>query len=348
MKTFVITQGQRAHPLYLKRGLISPFNQDLIKRTKGRRFVIVSHKNLETLYRDTLEEAFGKNRCLIFLNIPEGEEYKNLQTLEKLYSQLLEKQVDRFDILVAFGGGLVLDLVGFAAGSYLRGLDLINIPTSLLAMVDAGFGGKCAVNLAAGKNLAGLFKLPLYVLIDPDFLHSLPEREIKNAHAEIVKHALLFENPSFFRNLCDDRLSLDDRIELSVKTKCFFVNHDLEDQGKRQHLNLGHSFAHAFEKLSDYRMSHGEAVSRGLVAALRLSEQMNLCDPSLREALTACLEKQGLPVDWPAFSAEKVWESLQNDKKRKNGKINFVLLEDIGTIQLSSEVKVECFLKCFS
>ncbi|MEI2693292.1 MAG: 3-dehydroquinate synthase [Anaerolineae bacterium] len=273
----------------------------------------------------------------VLVKMPDGEAHKTLAAVAALYEAFVAAGLDRRSPVIALGGGVVGDVAGFAAATYLRGLPFVQAPTSLLAMVDASVGGKTGVDLPQGKNLVGAFKQPALVVIDPETLATLPSDEFRSGLAEVVKAGMIGD-PGLFE-VMEGRglLSLHDLIGRAVRVKVAVVTEDPFESGRRAALNLGHTFGHAFETLSGYRLRHGEAVSIGLVAATRLAARLDLCEPALVERVESALARLGLPVRAPGFAPEQVLAAMGTDKKRAGGRLRFVLPRAIGDVDLFGE-----------
>ncbi len=260
--------------------------------------------------------------------MPDGEQYKTLDTVAQFYADFVTAGLDRGSTVVALGGGVVGDTAGFAAATYMRGVRLVQIPTSLLAMVDSSVGGKVGVDLAQGKNLVGAFKQPDAVLIDPDVLGTLPEREWRCGAAEIIKHGLIAD-PGLL-DMLDPAGDQSATIARAVQVKVNVVEQDPYEQNIRAHLNLGHTFGHAIEQVSGYRWLHGEAVGVGLVAAARLSAALGMLDSEFAEQVEAVVRRFGLPTRLGALDPELLYAAMATDKKWQGGHSRFVLLEGFG------------------
>ena len=264
---------------------------------------------------------------VVRIDVTSGEEAKSLAVLGNVLTSLRERGIEPTDVVVAIGGGAVLDAAGFAAATYARGIALVNVPTTLLAMVDAGLGGKVAIDHAGAKNLVGTFHPPRLVLADPAVLASLPERELSTGLAEVVKAAIL-ASPLLLDILEaeDPTGRLEWVVEQAVRIKAGYVAADPRDHGVRRSLNLGHTYAHAIESASDHRISHGEAVASGLVAAARLGAAHGITDPGLEERVRAILERLGLPTDRPGgLDNDRLLSAMAADKKRQAGEAVFVV-----------------------
>lgn len=276
----------------------------------------------------------------VVLTAPDGEAYKTLATVAGLYHGLAEAKLARAEAIVALGGGVIGDMAGLVAATWLRGVPFVQIPTSLLAMVDASVGGKVAVDLPEGKNLVGAFKQPELVLIDPDVLATLPGEEFRSGLAEVVKAGLI-ASPLLFRQLmADGPASLADMIAASVQVKAELVQRDPYEQGDRAWLNLGHTFGHALELLSGFTLRHGEGVAIGMVAAAALSERLGLCEAGMTDRLREMLGRLALPTGY-AFEEDAVLAAMGADKKRRGRSLRFVVIEEIGKVRLIESVAEE-------
>ena len=273
-----------------------------------------------------------------------GEEIKNMRTIEQLYEEFLQAGLDRDSLVLALGGGIVGDLTGFAAASFLRGIDWINIPTTLLAMCDSSLGGKTGANLPQGKNLVGAFHAPKLVLIDPAVLQTLPEKEIINGMAEVVKHGII-RDPKLLRlssNGLEGVLSnLEEVIRRAVAVKAGVIVQDPYEKDQRKGLNFGHTIGHGIELASNYKIPHGFAVSIGMVLESRLAWMAKISESDLSQVISQPLSRLGLPVELPEnLDKKKIIEAMQFDKKRSNGKMTFALPLNPGNIKTKVEIPV--------
>lgn len=294
---------------------------------------VVTNETLRPLYGEQLANLLDA----VLITIPDGEIYKSLATVEQLYHDFINARLDRSSLVVALGGGVLGDTVGYAAATYLRGVRLVQVPTSLLAMVDSSVGGKVGVDLPEGKNLVGAFKQPELVAIDTHVLESLPDVEIRCGLAEAIKHALLAD-PTLLE--CIEAIRTGDAAVLrrAIKVKVDVVERDPYESGERAHLNLGHTFAHAIEKVSDYQWRHGEAVGVGLVAAAYLSAELGRLGGQDVEKIAAIVDGVGLPTRINGFSPDSLWNAMSTDKKWKEGRTNFVVLDGIGSPTIVEDV----------
>lgn len=273
------------------------------------------------------------------IEIPDGEAHKTLATVAGLYDAFVGAGLDRRSAVIALGGGVVGDVAGFAAASYLRGMPFVQIPTSLLSMVDASVGGKTGVDLPQGKNLVGAFKQPALVIMDPETLKTLPSDEFRSGLAEVVKHGMIGD-PTLFE-IMEGRgvLTLSELVARAVRVKVAVVQEDPFEQGRRAVLNLGHTFGHAFETLSGYELRHGEGVSIGLAAATRLAARLGVCEPSLVGRVEGLLDRLGLPIRAQGYAPEQVMAAMATDKKRTGRRLRFVLPRAIGDVDVFDKVE---------
>ncbi len=305
---------------------------------KPRHFLLVGDSNTLPLYK---EKVFATLKCEVpTFEIPAGEEHKTLATVEKIWQAMLNAGLERNDLVLALGGGVVGDLTGFAASTWLRGIRWVNLPTSLLSMVDAGVGGKTGADLPAGKNLIGAFHPPYAVLSDTETLATLPDREIRCGLAETYKHAVIGDVAlaTMLEDFAAKKDDLDYLTQLVIRSVGVKVRAIVEDPfektGRRAALNLGHTVGHAVEAASGFTIAHGEAVAIGMVVAARLSEAIKLVKPGLAETLRTQLDALGLPTTIPADqSPELLCDYLSHDKKKANGRVRFVLPRAIGEVQ---------------
>lgn len=288
--------------------------------------IIVTNTTLAPLHGERLANAL--NAPLIAL--PDGEQYKTLETVNHLYGKLIDAKADRKTTLIALGGGVIGDSAGFAAASYMRGINLVQIPTSLLSMVDSSVGGKVGVDLPQGKNLVGAFKQPQAVLIDTSVLSTLPDVEWANGMAEIIKHGLIAD-PELLNTNTHTRDNAPELVARAVQVKVNIVQIDPYEHAERAYLNLGHTFAHAIEQVTGYQWAHGQAVGFGLLAAARLSHNLGFCSADLVDQVAHILDHTGLPTHIPtSLSPQALWEAMHTDKKWGSGRNRFVLLREVG------------------
>ena len=314
-------------------------------RARGLRgpVVVVSDQNVGSLYGESLCGSLRSAGYSASLQlIPAGEQFKTLESVAQLWDGFTQARLERASTVVALGGGVIGDLAGFAAATYLRGISWVAAPTSLLAMVDASLGGKTGFDLPSGKNLVGAFYPPRLVLADPGVLLTLPEEELRSGLAEVVKHGILAD-PALFqacgRGWDEVTADLDQIVRRAMAVKVRYIQSDPYEQGLRAALNLGHTVGHAVEHASGYRIRHGEAVSIGMVAAARIAEQLELAQPGLSGEICSVLENLGLPTEIPVdLDRTAIRGAIGLDKKRTGGKVGFVLPVRVGEIKTGVEV----------
>lgn len=327
--------ASRPYRVLIGRGLLSQAGEHIRSISDAGTAVVVSGEHVYPLYGAELEHALecAGVRVLHWIH-PSGEAHKDLETYGKLLNYLSENHIGRGDLLLSLGGGVTGDLTGFAAATYQRGMDYVQIPTTLLAMVDSSVGGKTALNLPGGKNQVGCFHQPRLVLCDPSFLRTLPEREFRCGCAEVIKYAMLC-SPVLFRELEATTAweSMEEKIETCVTIKKDYVCQDELDISVRRLLNLGHSFGHAVEVCSGYACTHGEAISVGMTMITRAAVEKGICTPEARDALLALLEKYRLPTgtDLPA---DQLLHAVLSDKKRRGDQIHLAVPERIGRCRI--------------
>ncbi len=267
--------------------------------------------------------------------VPEGEQHKTLASIASLYDQFVAARIDRKSAVIALGGGVIGDMAGFAAATFLRGLPFVQVPTSLLAMVDSSVGGKTGVDLPQGKNLVGAFKQPRLVIIDPTVLASLPGTEVRAGLAEIIKHGILGHADLFCQLEEHGPTSIAQMVADAVRVKVRVVEEDPYEQGVRATLNLGHTFGHAIELVSGFKVRHGEGVALGLIASANMAVALERCSPQLAQRIAQVIERVGLPTAITGYSQEAVLNAMQTDKKRAGKTLRFIIpqaLEDVAII----------------
>jgi 3-dehydroquinate synthase len=324
-------------------GGVDVIGEALRKRQMGGPIALVSDHNVAAQYANRAEAALRRVGYDVYITtIIAGEEHKTPATLIELWQSFVRARLERSSTVVALGGGVVGDLAGFAAATFLRGVPWVAVPTSLLAMVDASLGGKTGADLPEGKNLIGAFHPPSLVLADPQTLQSLPEAEMRNGMAEVVKHGVLADAELF--SLCSRgweaaRANLDEIVRRAMSVKIRVIQEDPYERGKRAALNLGHTLGHALELASGYHIRHGEAVAIGMVQAARLAERRGLAVPGLADEIAEVLRTLGLPVEIPAgLDMQRLLAGIGVDKKRKAGKLRLVLPTRIGEVRWGVEI----------
>ena len=332
----VEVRAGRPYEVFIGRGLMDAAGGMIVEALGGTRMAaILTDDTVDALYGARVEQALsesGLRTCRFAM--PHGEAHKTLATWEKMLAFLSEQGMTRADAVVALGGGVPGDVAGFAAASYQRGVDLVQIPTTLLAMIDSSVGGKTGVDLGGLKNQVGAFHQPRLVLIDPDALSTLPAATLSDGAAEAVKYGVLGDTELFSR-LSRGGWTADAEwvIERCVAHKAALVAADERDTGSRQLLNLGHTLGHAIEKCSGFRFSHGQAVAVGMIYAARIARSMGLCGPEVEADIAAALTAGGLPLSAP-YGAAELAAAAMADKKRAGGEITLVLPRAIGRCEL--------------
>jgi 3-dehydroquinate synthase len=354
MKSVIPVQlPENSYEIAIAQGAIDSLGAWMTGLKLGKKILVVSNPVIFKHYGprviDSLTQA-GFNATSVIL--PAGERYKTPATLQKIYDAALAQRLERSSCLVALGGGVIGDMTGFAAATWLRGIAVVQVPTSLLAMVDAAIGGKTGINHPNGKNLIGAFHQPKLVAIDPDVLKTLPAREFRAAIAEVIKYGVIWDADLFTQLEATKRLDqlrylsadlLHDIINRSCQAKAHVVSQDEKEAGLRAILNYGHTIGHAVESLTGYRViNHGEGVAIGMVAAGELAIALELWNRDDADRQRRLIEKAGLPTALPAnISIDDILDSVQTDKKVKDGKVRFILPTQIGAAKDTDQVTSE-------
>ncbi len=351
MRIVNVDLGERSYPIYVQAGLLPQLANVLKKHNLDERIFVITDDNVKSLYAEkVLAELLDADMQAKLLVIPAGERSKSLQQSDILYTRLLESRADRNSVVVALGGGVVGDLAGFVAATFMRGVPFVQVPTTVLSQVDSSVGGKVGVNHPLGKNLIGAFYQPRFVLIDPDTLKTLPQREIRAGFAEVIKYGFIHSREFYdavaahLDALFDlsDPEQLESTLYTSCRIKAEVVSQDEKESGRSAILNFGHTVGHAIEALTGYaQFLHGEAVVHGMKAALHLSLQAGwLSEQSVQEAVELLRRFQAPPL--PAdMSFRALSEAMQKDKKRSSKGQLWVLLQDIGRSLLTRDVSEE-------
>ncbi|MBT8114753.1 MAG: 3-dehydroquinate synthase [Arenicella sp.] len=338
--------GPDSYDITVSYGLRERLGDELSSWNNGQRWVVLSQPQILQHYQGVVDGLQNSGINLGVIEVPGDESAKNIAVAEKVWSEMVEMGCDRSSILLALGGGVVGDLGGFVAATYMRGITIIQVPTTLLAMIDSAIGGKTAVNLAAGKNLVGAIHQPGAVIIDPGFLATLPRRNVVSSLAEAVKYGFIRDRSIFdifesrFEQLLElrDQALLTEIIVKSCRIKSRIVANDQFENGERRLLNYGHTIGHAFETLRDYGgLYHGEAVLFGMKCANYISHKKGLLSSQQYLSAQAVLDRFPLP-ELGQLSPQQVLDVVQHDKKNVNGKLNFILLEGIGNAVVSTDV----------
>lgn len=337
MEKLHINLEEKSYDIFIEKGILNKVGDYISKIYKGKKIVIVTDTNVDKLYGNKLmkilENSGYSPKKVVFIA---GEENKNFTTLIDVQEQIIDCGIKRGDLLIAFGGGVVGDLAGFAAATLYRGIDFIQIPTTLLAQVDSSVGGKVAVDTSRGKNLVGNFYQPKMVIIDPELLDTLEERELKSGMAEVIKYGAIYDK-TFFEYLNSKNNILED-IEKTLKRCCEIkaevVEKDEFDTGIRMILNYGHTLGHAIEKYYNYgKYTHGEAISIGMHEVTLLGEKLGITKIGEAEKIKNILLKYKLPIE-DKVEIKDLIEAIKSDKKNISGTLNFIFLKEIGKVEI--------------
>jgi len=346
MKKVEIKLDMGSYSVLIGPGLINSLADELNKINTGDRVILVTHPCVKQLWGNHVLNSLQAEALFpSLLEVPEGEEYKSLEQASALYNELSRLQVDRTTPVLALGGGVIGDLAGFVAATYMRGIPLVQLPTTLLAQVDSSVGGKTAVNQGKLKNLIGVFYQPRLVIADITTLKTLPECEYVNGLAEIVKYGLIQDEVLFslLENNCDsikqrDESLMEEIIYRCVSIKAGVVEQDEKDTGLRNILNFGHTVGHAIEAVSGFGVSHGKAVAMGIVAASKISLKMGLFSRSDYVRIKSLISRFGLPVDLAGYPVEDLMLAIKHDKKRAAGRLRMVLIKNAGEVFIDEDV----------
>lgn len=343
--------GERSYPLDIGQGLLGCVAEICLPKVHPTSVAILSHPRLMRLYGGPVAAGFRSagipTHCI---SVPSGERFKTLRTVERVCRELVQCELDRKSLLVAVGGGVLGDVCGFVAASYLRGISFVQVPTTLLAQVDASIGGKTGVDLPEGKNLIGAFHQPKAVIIDTETLRTLPARELRSGLAEVAKYGIISDDQLFGdlersvpQLLRRDAGILEQIIGRSCEIKAEVVGQDEREQGLRAILNFGHTIGHALEAVTAYRRyKHGEAVSIGMVSACFIGEEAGVTPREVTAAVRSLLSRFRLPVDFPAdIDPDSVISATARDKKRVGGAVSYILAERIGRVRIVSDLSTQ-------
>jgi 3-dehydroquinate synthase len=347
MEELTVDLGERSYDIKIGEDILANLGDYMSELDIGSKVLLISNPLVDSLYgtevEATLSQAgFEVTKALI----PDGEKYKSLETAKDLYDQAVDAELDRTASVVALGGGVVGDIAGFIAASFMRGINFIQVPTTVLAQVDSSVGGKVAVNHPQGKNLIGDFYQPQLVVADKKVLHTLEERELKVGLAEVIKYGVIWDQ-EFFSFLKENRQAImnleSGPIIEAVKTSCQIkakvVQEDEYEQGLRAILNYGHTIGHALEAVTNYEhYRHGEAVAIGMVAAAKIAYKLDMLTTDEVRAQEELIGEFGLPVRFSGLDKEQILKALTKDKKVKNGVIRFILAEKIGQVEIVSDI----------
>jgi 3-dehydroquinate synthase len=354
MQQLNIDLGERSYEILLGSGLLDRVGELLSQVLQPSRIILVTHPSLFRLYGEKVLAGLKKQGWTTdIIEVPEGEKSKSLYQAEIIYDRLLDFNCDRKSVLIALGGGVIGDLTGFVAATYQRGIPFVQVPTTLLSQVDSSVGGKTAVNHPKGKNMIGAFYQPRLVVADLDTLQTLPQKEFRAGLAEVIKYGVISDINLFeyLENNTEKILQLDhEYLAHIIKTSCAIKAQVVEKDERESHyrmiLNFGHTLGHSIESLTSYlQFIHGEAVAIGMVHAAKISRQLGKCKDEVPIRLCEVIRKCGLPSQWPDLDSQKVIESLYHDKKTMNHKIKFIVVKEIGRVEIVEDMPESDILK---
>jgi 3-dehydroquinate synthase len=350
MKSLTVGLGERSYPILIKQGLLDGIGTTLQQNPFAKRYAVIADDRVAALFGERILASLHKGGLQAeIITFEAGENSKNLKTVAALASSLARMGFDRKDGLIALGGGVTGDITGFLAACYMRSIPFAGVPTTLLAQVDSSVGGKTGVDIPEGKNLVGAFYQPRAVFIDSVVLKQLPQKELLNGLAEVIKYGVIYDR-DFFRFLEMSRREilaldlriLDDVIARCCRIKAAVVEADEKEADLRRILNFGHTIGHAVEAVSEYEMAHGSAVAIGMAAAAELAVLKGLMETREKERLVGLIQDFGLPVSIPPeYDRTRIREFLQADKKTVGGRVFFVLPTSIGRVIITDEVEEE-------
>lgn len=349
-------QSATKYPIFIGENILHHLGDYVQKFTKARKLMIVTNTTVYSIYSDTIKKSLEDAGLQYeFVILEDGEQFKSIQSLQVIWDKTLKYKLERKDVFVALGGGVIGDITGFAASTYLRGIDFIQVPTTLLAQVDSSVGGKVAINHSAGKNLIGAFYQPKFVLADINTLKTLPIKELKTGLAEVIKYGFIentcgysedFKFLNFLKDNIEQVYQLDSdtiikTVEICCRLKAAVVNQDEKEVGLRAILNFGHTIAHALEKCTAYKVfTHGEAVAIGMKGAFYLAKEQELCDASYIEDSIALIDRFGLDYKIPNdISAQSLVDAMMSDKKVVSNKKHFILPTDLAKVGIFDNIE---------
>jgi len=346
MKRVKINLGSDSYRVHIGSGILAQAGRQLKEEGFSGSLVIITNPVVEGLYGDALKQNLTREGFRVtVLQVPDGEEQKSLETTGRLYHELTECYAERTTPILALGGGVIGDLAGFVAATYLRGVPLIQIPTTLLAQVDSSIGGKVAVDHGQLKNMIGAFYQPKLIISDIDTLKTLDNKILIDGLAEVIKYGVI-RDEGFFRYIEEnldkitslDSGALEEIVLRSAKIKAEVVEKDEKDLGLRAILNYGHTVGHAIESVSDFKVEHGVAVAMGMLAAAKISHKMGILGNKELLRLKNLIQRAGLPTTMPKLNIKKVIQAITHDKKVLRGKVRFALPKSIGKVFITNEV----------
>ncbi|HUM18496.1 MAG TPA: 3-dehydroquinate synthase [Candidatus Nitrosotalea sp.] len=354
MIEITVNLGPRSYPILVGAGILATVGSELAKRKVGRKAVLVTDPGIAALHGEPVVESLRQAGFdTVQVTVPTGEEAKRLEIASGLWDRLLDVACDRTSTVVALGGGAVGDLAGFVAATYMRGMNFVQVPTTLLAQVDASIGGKTAIDHPRGKNLIGAFYQPRVVIVDPVTLTTLPDREFRSGLAEVIKHGIVLD-AAYFRELeagippllARDLPTLERVVAGSCRLKAQVVERDEQEAELRWVLNYGHTIGHALEAATGFRRwAHGEAVSLGIVAESRLAKRLGIGSADTADRQVRLLSAVGLPVKGLQVDPTTVMDALTRDKKSRDGSVSFVFAPEIGSFRIVPDVPSDAVLQ---
>jgi len=354
MRILKVNLEDRSYPIYIGND-VSLDNELYSKHIASKKIALVTNEQIADLHLSEISRTLDSFDLKILV-LPEGEDVKNLETVEKAVEFLSDNGLDRDSSIIAFGGGVIGDITGFVAASYMRGIKFLQVPTTLLAQVDSSVGGKTGVNITKGKNLIGAFYQPSAVIADTNYLSTLEPRRFTEGLAEVIKYGLIRDH-GFFKWLgenTDKILALEPEVMAHLIEKCCQIKAEIVSEDEREGsvraiLNYGHTFGHAIESLTNYNLySHGEAVAIGMVMAASMSERMGILSRDDKEGIIKLLESVNLPTERPDLDQNIFLESMKRDKKAQDGEIRLILLDGIGNAIISNDYPSEILMETIS
>jgi 3-dehydroquinate synthase len=348
MRKVRVNLGNFSYDIHIGSGILRQSSHQLRKQGFSGKLIVITNPIVKELYGGALEESLlSAGFMVIFLTVPDGEEQKSLETAGKLYLELASRHAERTTPILALGGGVIGDLAGFVAATYKRGVPLVQLPTTLLAQVDSSIGGKVAVNHGQLKNEIGAFYQPRLVISDIDTLATLTPKVLGDGLAEVIKYGIIRDSKLFgYLEENMDRIksfdagALEEVVFRSAEIKTEVVVKDELDLGLRAILNYGHTVGHAIESVSDFKVSHGEAVAIGMLAAARISCEMGILAPGELVRLESLIKKVGLPAKAPNLDLEILISAMEHDKKVRQGKVRFILPRSLGEVFITDDVNL--------
>lgn len=339
MRNLQINLPNNQYEIFIKSGIINSIGKEISKIYKGNKIALITDENVNEFYGEVVKKSLEDNDFKVLkVVLKPGEGSKSIESLMKLYNELLDFKLNRGNLIIALGGGVIGDLAGFCAATLLRGIPFVQVPTSLLAQIDSSIGGKVAIDLPRGKNLIGNFHHPRAVYIDPHVLKTLKKRYVNDGLGEAIKYGLIkdkelfekFESIESYEALFE---YIEDIIYICCSIKKQVVEQDEKDKGERMILNFGHTIGHAIEKLENYKgVSHGEAVAIGMYSIALRCEELNICKDGVANRIKILLDKFNLPYDFQGKTREDIIDAISVDKKTIGNSINLILIEDIGKV----------------